>query len=1507
MNSKSQQKEQVDVFPCTEEIKRMISNFPSEVTANNDKEVKKAYKNLSLYVQEKVDSREKHHKVYACQGFLSPLREKVKRYYHINKNLFLYYFNVYNTVVPVLADYEKDIPFFEWVINQFFIGQDQLDLPIRLRFVKMILNLTKRPDVEMKLYDKVKNIDVLFKFVVFDLIDSAWIMSPFWIWSIKTIVTFQLKYNVYNVLSYHFLFNLICVVVTCVYSSDISKKSEATEVNRSNVKQYTSDVIELFDLMISNLNVRPAYMLQKYLLVVIIVSRCMNEPNILDIVLQKKTSFQLELKVKLFDVVGFSKELENVIKSLRESLWSEDNILNNINITTLASKEDYIAYQQRMNAFLERRMVVSRQFLTDIDFQKNMVGAVSNIFFRDKSNYDINKQIMFISFFKSLFKINIASLENLFTIIMQTLFCWNEHFIFEWELIFEFFESRREMFKKHRFYFTYLYQLAVMFNEGNYHGDTKLFEYHFMQWEDLPNDELIQKLYIDFAFKAPYMMITELPKQLEQSKKVCYDDKTNKYFFNKIASVYDNDASSDKVNEAIVKYFLPFFDVVHGNKLLVKEWENSVFTIVTKINDDNVELLSKVFDYLKCKVQQTKFVSVGFLGKLIHHSWTNYHINTLHQVNSTVECFIDTVHLKINEFDLENMSKHVKHILKLVRKFSYTFNNEIICGPIQQRKNMSIWKINYKFTYEQHETSQFVVFTHQKLFGLFIAVLSQNKLNAEIKTKLLQYIHELFCKNPFFLVNINLNDFYSYTLSTIASANVDKTGKDLELVLSLVNDLAYIIPTTYCHPAHKIPPYYFPTQDFPGKKDIKRRCIESLITLSVSVLEHIRKAASQSPQVPQSELVLVEFNGGVVDCGDSEELTAFYSTTLPDDNVQPKVNAHWKYVAKLLDCISFQLHSLFNYGAYDVNSKYRNTYNPYTLFKYLQTKTVIKSSSIREQEIRVILDSLIRRLLYPIRELLTKEESVHVDLLTFSFYKLFYHNLELFSVFNDVALQIFHFLISLSWSKQLHEVNFKYTNIFPEIRKLTQVNSNFLAEPNLHLRIQINSLICSFAELSSNGEKLCDMLTGILNKNLNDADKTPKEVLQMFLNTLEWHVAIKRKRDAYYNSKTDESDNRDCSMSYQQSAETAFISDKHRAVLTKLNNKMKSKFDVLIYSPFSNSQMHLNLLKKDRTNENNYRTFNQLDKAINKFVCEEEENENEIVYEDDTIAGNDESTTRNKELGCFIENQEHMLNKGYQFQYLYKNDINEFLPLHDINAMLSISNLSVALNEVPVNFFCYVNLFYHCPSSSKNAYTNLFNLFISSLTGLNVRDVHTKLSNDSYLILPTQSNQMMISVYNSKESLEVIQQNKPRKVTSYSQLDKSVSVIWVDHSNHIDKPSYVASNEKLFVVTIYAFSSQYFTVETKVNNDNLYAPFILDKFQMLFQEVNVINSNETLKTLSNFLTKHIQLLCTIAIDQKLTSMVIRNNELWDKRYINSMYLPKEDNVYYRYTHINSKK
>jgi hypothetical protein len=61
---------------------------------------------------------------------------------------------------------------------------------------------------------------------------------------------------------------------------------------------------------------------------------------------------------------------------------------------TLACKENYNTYRQRINTFLKDKMVLSREFLIDIDFQQIIMKGVTNIFLRDKSIYDMNKKVL---------------------------------------------------------------------------------------------------------------------------------------------------------------------------------------------------------------------------------------------------------------------------------------------------------------------------------------------------------------------------------------------------------------------------------------------------------------------------------------------------------------------------------------------------------------------------------------------------------------------------------------------------------------------------------------------------------------------------------------------------------------------------------------------------------------------------------------------------------------------------------------------------------------------------------------------------------------------------------------------------------------------------------------------------------------------------------------------------------------------------------------------------------
>ena len=167
MNNQSQQKEQIEVFPYTEELKRVISRFPA-ITSTNDIEIKKAYSNITTYITSRVDIKEKNSKVYACHDFLFPLQEKIKKYYPINNNIFHYYFKLCETISPIIGDYEKNFPFFDWIIQKFIIEQNQFHLESLQYFLAKCLSFIKKYERGIKIYEKIKNFDMLIKYIIFD-------------------------------------------------------------------------------------------------------------------------------------------------------------------------------------------------------------------------------------------------------------------------------------------------------------------------------------------------------------------------------------------------------------------------------------------------------------------------------------------------------------------------------------------------------------------------------------------------------------------------------------------------------------------------------------------------------------------------------------------------------------------------------------------------------------------------------------------------------------------------------------------------------------------------------------------------------------------------------------------------------------------------------------------------------------------------------------------------------------------------------------------------------------------------------------------------------------------------------------------------------------------------------------------------------------------------------------------------------------------------------------------
>ena len=1508
--------QEYQLFPKVADINEILSIFPSEISSEKDQNLITGYNELRHYISDILEVKIKQSKIYSCQYFLTPLREQLIQYYSVDKQLLSYYLSIYEKLLPIMPESERDIILINWMIRKFFIEKCKIKRSIRFKYLKFILEMKKTPAEEIAFLSKIENLNRVLKFLIFDLINEPEITKKIWIIRIKQIIMFQIKTKKLNIILFQYLFNLVCMILIYNYSillfgkppekdntlNSIGGDTLQEGINPLKIKEYTQHALELLNILMEQLQNKPPHMFHKYLLTVIIASRCLGDMNMLDDIIKTNCKFKTELTIELFDLIGITKELESTIQSFPEFFWSEDTITNNFFISKLSFEKEKDKYRKKIAEFLDKKLVISVDFLNSIDFQKSIMRTVVNIFIRDKSQYTLQKQFLVVSFWKALLKVDVSSLDQLFNTIMQPLFCWSGHFTYEWEVIFHFFESRRELFQKNPLYFSYIFQLVNMFKTNNYYGDVDLFEKHYLQWENIPNDFECQKLHIDFCFKTEHTMVEYLPLKIKQYETLKNSNETIKYLISKISSVYIK--GNDKLNEVILKYFVPFYDNIRNKKELIEHWEDGIFNIFVKINDDNEVFLQEMFNYIRNRLNEKNYFPFDFIKRLIHYCCINPQFNKLKQVNLTFENFLDNIYNQIQKLNNNLVSEYITKILDIVSNLSYSINYEIIWGYINQSISILIWKLNYKNVYEQKEIDNFVIFHQQKLFAVLVSALINKKLDQNTNLILLKFIHKLCTQNLFFFINVNLGEFYSYLFQNVVSITL-KTNKDeIKYILSLLTDFVYMFPNKHCYPSHIIPPYYFTTQDFPKKNLIQKKSIENLIILGISLLDNVKQ---QSPT--KTETLILEKNE-LIDCGNLDGtilIKTIKTPTIetPNQLEHESIDFTWKLIVKILNSITFQLHSFFNFGTDNDKDKLKYMYNSFTLFKYLQTKQESKSRSMKEQEIKVLIDTLIQKLFVPLREILTKEKTIIVNLISFALYKLFYHNLELFTVFDDLLLQSIYYLTSFSWSSYLKDFTFKFTNSFPELRKFTSIKDKFLAEPHLYIRNQFNLLLYSFIELSPYCEKLSEIFMSILTKNINEVNKTLRNITILFLNTLEWHVAIKRKRDNYYKVNFYNSNE----FYDTPNAENSFKVEGNKIVNITIDPNNQSNFDTLICSPFSNWKMHFKSLSYENKNEDNYRSFSILEKNINSKkivdldVSNNDNNENNEDYNnsqflDDILA----QATVKHEIGCKEKITMLFSNKGYQFQYLYTSEINQTLQPNDTRSSVVASTLSSEINGYPIHFYCSVNLFYSFVSTNNTSYTNNFLSFLSSFTGLKVNDIKSKLQKNSYLTIPTQNNQIYLTIYNSEESLNKFKQNNISNKNKFPTLDNIISLIWIENVNKIDIPLYVLENSKLFNIKIYTFSSHYFTIETKVNKKHSYYNSIIDNFTMSFEETYLFNSNETYKTVTNFLNKHIQLLCTLVIDKKLSSEV---KSLSNQTFISSMLLPKEDNVYSRYKLINS--
>ena len=185
-------------------------------------------------------------------------------------------------------------------------------------------------------------------------------------------------------------------------------------------------------------------------------------------------------------------------------------------------------------------------------------------------------------------------------------------------------------------------------------------------------------------------------------------------------------------------------------------------------------------------------------------------------------------------------------------------------------------------------------------------------------------------------------------------------------------------------------PILFYYTRFSKEKHNSKKNIENLIILGSSLLDNVKQKFPS-----KIEAITLEHNE-LIDCGNFNKTTSIKTTKnqsieTPSQLEYEPIDFTWKLIVKILNCITFQLHSFFNFGTNNDKDKLKYMYNPFTLFKYLQTKQESKSRSMKEQEIKVLIDTLIQKLFVPLREILTKEKTIIVNLISFALYKLFYH------------------------------------------------------------------------------------------------------------------------------------------------------------------------------------------------------------------------------------------------------------------------------------------------------------------------------------------------------------------------------------------------------------------------------------------------------------------------------------------------------------------------------------
>ena len=192
INETTPQKE-YQLFPQVADINEILAIFPLEVSSEKDPNIITGYNQLRHYISDILEVKKKQSKIYSCQYFLIPLREQLIQFYSVDKQLLSYYISIYEKLLPIMPESERDMVLINWMIRKFFIEKCKIKRSIRFKYLKFILEIKKTPTEEIAFFSKIEHLNRVLRFLMFDLLNEPEITKKMWIIRIKQIIIFQIK------------------------------------------------------------------------------------------------------------------------------------------------------------------------------------------------------------------------------------------------------------------------------------------------------------------------------------------------------------------------------------------------------------------------------------------------------------------------------------------------------------------------------------------------------------------------------------------------------------------------------------------------------------------------------------------------------------------------------------------------------------------------------------------------------------------------------------------------------------------------------------------------------------------------------------------------------------------------------------------------------------------------------------------------------------------------------------------------------------------------------------------------------------------------------------------------------------------------------------------------------------------------------------------------------------------------------------------------------------------